>query len=147
MHGAPHEAFLGSGENMNDVIENEVTGIQHIGIPSGDMEATAAFFTALGFREIFRTTIAPENQFVRFFSLKDIQIETYAVQEPAAKSGAIDHFTLNVKDIERVYQGVRDAGFSAIEGKICYLPFFEQGVRYFTIEGPGKEKIEFNQKL
>jgi len=132
---------------MNDVIENEVTGIQHIGIPSGNMDATAAFLTAIGFRETYHTTIEAKDQLVRFFSLKGIQIETYAVEEPVAMSGAIDHFTLNVKDIERVYQGVRDAGFTAIEGKICYLPFFEQGVRYFTIEGPEKEKIEFNQKL
>jgi len=132
---------------MNDIIENVVTGIQHIGVPTGDMEATAAFFTALGFRETYRTVIKAKNQLVRFFSLKDVVIETYTVPEPSGKSGAIDHFTLNVTDIERVYELVRNAGFTAIEGEICCLPFFDNGVRYFTVEGPDKEKVEFNQKL
>lgn len=132
---------------MNDIIRDEVTGIQHIGIPTEDMEATTAFFTALGFQATYDAVIGESEQRVRFFSLNDIQIETYSVQKSAERSGAIDHFTLDVTDIERVYREVTAAGFAAIEGKICYLPFFENGVRYFTVEGPDKEKIEFNQKL
>jgi len=132
---------------MNDIIEDVVTGIQHIGIPTGNMEATAAFFAALGFRETYRTVIKDKNQLVRFFSLKNVVIEAYTVPEPTARSGAIDHFTLNVTDIERAYELVRNAGFTSIEGEICCLPFFDSGVRYFTVEGPDKEKVEFNQKL
>lgn len=132
---------------MNDIIKKEVTGIQHIGIPTRNMEATSAFLTALGFQATYDTVINGSNQTVRFFTLNGIQIETYSVHDPADRSGAIDHFTLNVTDIERVYQEVIAAGLTPIEGKICYLPFFENGVRYFTVEGPDKEKIEFNQKL
>lgn len=128
-------------------MKSEVTGIQHIGIPTGNMEATTAFLTALGFQTTYDTVIDGSNQSVRFFTLNGVQIETYSVRDPADRSGAIDHFTLNVTDIERVYREVAEAGFTAIEGKICYLPFFENGVRYFTVEGPDKEKIEFNQKL
>ena len=61
---------------------------------------------------------------------------------PNLKDGAID-----VIDIEAVFQVVASAGLPAIEGKICVLPFWERGVRYFTIYGPNAEKIEFIQKL
>ncbi len=28
-----------------------------------------------------------------------------------------------------------------------FLPFWENGVKFFTIEGPNKEKVEFSQYL
>ena len=30
---------------------------------------------------------------------------------------------------------------------VHFLPFWENGVKFFTIEGPNKEKIEFSQYL
>ena len=32
-----------------------------------------------------------------------------------------------------------------LDSEINSLPFFEKGVRFFTILGPNAEKIEFNQ--
>ena len=71
---------------MQNVLENIVKGIQHIGIPSGDLEAAAMFYTSLGFREIFRTVIGDENQHVRFFALNGIVIEAYEAKDSEMKS-------------------------------------------------------------
>ena len=30
---------------------------------------------------------------------------------------------------------------------VHFLPFWENGVKFFTIEGPNKEKVEFSQYL
>jgi lactoylglutathione lyase len=43
---------------------------------------------------------------------------------------------------------VKEAGtFKMLDQQVNGLPFWENGVKFFTIEGPNKEKIEFCEKL
>ena len=37
--------------------------------------------------------------------------------------------------------------FKMLDRQVNGLPFWENGVKFFTIEGPNKEKIEFCEKL
>ena len=39
------------------------------------------------------------------------------------------------------------AGLNSTQDTIHFLPFWENGVKFFTIEGPNKEKVEFSQYL
>ena len=59
----------------------------------------------------------------------------------------IDHVALDVKDIEEIYQYINQAGLNTTQDSIHFLPFWENGVKFFTIEGPNKEKVEFSQYL
>lgn len=61
--------------------------------------------------------------------------------------GAWDHIALNTDNIDEAYRAVREAGHRLAEGENgpVFLPYFEKGVRYFTIIGLNNEKIEFNQ--
>lgn len=61
--------------------------------------------------------------------------------------GALDHIALNVTDIEKVFRMVKEQGFTMLDTEIQFLPFWERGVKFFTILGPNKEKIEFSQYL
>ena len=63
------------------------------------------------------------------------------------KSGAIDHFALDVEDIQTVYEWLCANHYSMLTSGIEYLSFFEHGVAYCIIEGVNGEKIEFNQRL
>ena len=74
-------------------------------------------------------------------------METYENRAAVLKAGAIDHVALDVKDIEEVYQYINEQGLNTTKDTIHFLPFWENGVRFFTIEGPNKEKIEFSQYL
>lgn len=123
------------------------TGLQHIGVPTGDMDATIHFYHALGFETIFETVNAEAGGRVNFFKLGDLVIETYEVTNPAKAPGAVDHIAINVKDIEEAFRFVNEAGLNNTNDIIHSLPFFENGVKFFTIEGANKEKIEFNQFL
>lgn len=38
-------------------------------------------------------------------------------------------------------------GFSMLDTKIQFLPFWEHGVKFFTVLGPNEEKVEFSQHL
>ena len=123
------------------------TGLQHIGVPTGDMDATIHFYHALGFETIFETVNAEAGGRVNFFKLGDLVIETYEVTDPAKAPGAVDHIAINVKDIEEAFRVVNEAGLNNTNDIIHSLPFFENGVKFFTIEGANKEKVEFNQFL
>lgn len=120
------------------------TGIQHIGIPTKDMDASIRFYTGLGFENIYETL--NDGARVVFLKLRNLVIEIWEDAATGA-SGSIDHIAIDVIDIEEVFRIVTAAGLATIEGKICDLPFWERGVRYFMVSGPNAEKIEFIQKL
>ena len=63
--------------------------------------------------------------------------------------GAWDHIAMNVRDIDKVYEAVKAAGYTFAEGEDgpVYLPYYANGVKFFTIVGPNNEKLEFNQIL
>lgn len=128
-------------------LQELATGIQHIGIPTDDIEKTVAFYTGLGFETVLRTKNEAANEPVAFLRLKNLTIETYETRTATNRAGAIDHIALNVADIDRTFQAARAEGYSLLDSRVQFLPFWENGVKFFTIEGPNTEKIEFIQTL
>lgn len=84
---------------------------------------------------------------VVFLKVASLVIETYESKDAAMKSGAVDHIALDVKDIEKTYELINQEGLNTTKDPIHFLPFWENGVKFFTIEGPNKEKVEFSQYL
>lgn len=128
-------------------LQTYTTGIQHIGIPTNDIEKTIKFYRNLGFEIAFQTINEEANEKVAFLKLKTLVIETYENKLAKLTNGAIDHVAIDVKDIEEVYQHIEEKQMNTTKDEIHFLPFWENGVRFFTIEGPNKEKIEFSQYL
>jgi lactoylglutathione lyase len=125
---------------------NNITGIQHIGIPTKDMQKTLDFYNGLGFETVFETLNPASNEKVAFLRLKNLVIETYE-SAASGKPGAIDHVCLDVLNIENVFSELRSGEYNLLDDEIQFLPFWENGVRFVTIDGPNTEKIEFCQKL
>lgn len=125
--------------NLSKNFKENTTGIQHLGIPTEDIEKTVAFYHDLGFETSWT------NGEVAFLQLGTLVIETYKVDAAAKVNGAIDHVALNVKDIEAAWRDAQACGYETEDTEINFLPFFEKGVRFFTIIGPNREKVEFNQ--
>ena len=127
--------------NLRESFKKNVTGIQHLGIPTRNIRATMDFYRNLGFETIW------ENGEVAFMQLGTLVIETYLAEETAQRNGAIDHVALNVNDIEAAWRDAQACGYETQDTEINFLPFFERGVKFFTIIGPNREKVEFNQFL
>lgn len=121
-------------------------GLQHIGIPTTDMEESLIFYTELGFDVILTDTNPNTGKAVNFLRLQDLTLEVYEEDTSAMQTGSIDHIAINVSDIDAALYYVESRGLNNTEDVIHFLPYFN-GVKYFTIEGPNKEKIEFNQYL
>ena len=128
--------------NRADSFRSNVTGIQHLGLPTADLNKTIEFYQGLGFALEWQN---PGE--VAFLKLATLVIETYAVAAPPMMNGAIDHVALNVNDIEAAWRDAQACGYETEDTAINFLPFFEKGVRFFTIIGPNREKVEFNQYL
>jgi 4-hydroxyphenylpyruvate dioxygenase-like putative hemolysin len=126
-------------------MKNLITGLQHLGLPTKDYDATLKFYEGLGFEVIYSTINGSDK--VAFLKIGDFVIETYEMAETAGINGAIDHIALNVTDIESAFEKIKAGSYEMLDTEINYLPFFEKGVRYFTIIGPNAEKVEFNQIL
>ena len=90
-------------------IKENATGIQHIGIPTKDMDATIRFYESLGFERLYETRNKEEDdRRVIFFQLHDLVLETYEVKDPKMVLGAIDHFSINVKDIDDAFRFINE---------------------------------------
>ena len=121
-------------------------GIQHVGIPTDHLENTIHFYEDLGFQVILRTCVPEKNQYVAFLQLGNLVIETY--EDPVALcDGSINHIALNCLDIEKAYEAALNQKHLVLSYGIEALDFWERGVRFFIIQGPNKERIEFCQKL
>ncbi len=119
------------------------TGLQHIGVPTNDLNQTIDFYQSLGFELAHRTANGDEQ--VAFLKLGNLMIETYQNFKAARINGAVDHIAINVTDVEEARRIADSMGLEVIEEG--QLPFWENGVKYFTILGPNREKLEFNQYL
>lgn len=121
-----------------------INGLQHIGIPTDDMEATIGFYNKIGFEIAYETV--NEGDRVVFLEAGGLILETYEVTNPKKEHGAIDHIAIDVKDIEKVFDEINKMGLNNLSDTIHFLPFWKNGVRFFNIEGPNNEKIEFCQR-
>ncbi len=128
-------------------LREQLNGVQHIGIPTNDIENTIEFYQKLGFEIAFQTVNEEANEKVAFLKLHTLVIETYENKAAVMQSGVIDHIAIDVKDIEKVYAMINQAGLNSTQDTVHFLPFWENGVKFFTIEGPNKEKVEFSQYL
>lgn len=122
-----------------------MTGVQHVGIPTNDIDTTIAFYESLGFRNVYRTVNGSEE--VCFLRMGNLCIETYQNGKAALYAGAVDHIAIDVTDIDAAYQAVSELGCTFFEPGISSLPFWGNGIRYFIILGPNQEKLEFCQIL
>ena len=100
-----------------------ITGVQHVAVPTNDLEKTIEFYHSLGFTTALETYNEAAKHRAVFLQLGNLIIESYENGCAVGHPGAIDN------------EGIR------------FLPFWENGIRFFTIEGPNAEKIEFCQKL
>jgi lactoylglutathione lyase len=138
------------------LLKDNLQGLQHLGLPVTNLERSNAFYAQLGFTEAIRMDIQPKSETIRVAMMEHtgFVIELYELgleerREIAARSdGHIDHVALNVLDIDKAYAEIKAAGMEILEDNApVYLPFWEHGVKYFTVRGPDGEKVEFNQIL
>lgn len=127
-------------------ISSHLTGIQHVGIPTTNLEKTIHFYGALGFDT---AGIFPNGgSRCAFLRLGNLTLEVWTVDATADATGSINHFALDTTNIEQTYEAARELGLRIVEDSIQCIPsFWKKGIRYFNVLGPNQETIEFCQIL
>jgi catechol 2,3-dioxygenase-like lactoylglutathione lyase family enzyme len=128
-------------------IRKNITGLQHIGIPTNNIAKTIDFYQGLGFETVYQTYNKSADEKVAFLQLDNLVIETYENKTAEMKKGAIDHIALDVTNIDHVFKEVQANGYKMLNTSVQFLPFWECGVRFFTIVGANEEKIEFCERI
>ncbi|AEV30855.1 Glyoxalase/Bleomycin resistance protein/Dioxygenase superfamily [Sphaerochaeta pleomorpha str. Grapes] len=126
-----------------------VLALQHIGIPSSNLDRSSDFFLSLGFSVVQREKLPDSQKRVVFMQCSNVVLEIWeesSMQSPRSV-GAIDHIALDVSDIEAAYDEALEMDLSFVDQGIQFLPFGKSGVRYFSVFGPDNVIVEYNQKL
>ena len=66
-----------------------LTGVQHIGVPTNDLEKTVAFYETIGFQPVLEIVNEAANERVTFLQLKNLVIETYENHAASPSSSTI----------------------------------------------------------
>lgn len=122
-------------------------GLQHMGLPTNDLKATIAFYESLGFETVYQVKNEAAGEDVAFLRLKNLTIEAYENGRAAMRSGAIDHIAIDVDDVEAAYRLAQEQGYQIVSNGVEFLPFWQNGVKFFILLGPNQERVEFNQYL
>ncbi|WP_431223914.1 VOC family protein [Serratia sp. L9] len=130
---------------------NLLSGLAHIGFRTADIERATRFYRSLGFTAHQALSIEdPQGSIeVRFLALGEhLMLELYqlpwAGQQRSAAAFGIDHLALRVSDLVAAQQWVEELGYPLTEGP-TRQPSGRNGMRYFMIDGPDGERVEFNQ--
>lgn len=140
---------------MKDQVSNLINHLQHLGIPVTDITVSEAFYNRLGFIRVMQSAFNDDGETGTCVMLKNKRIILELYQLPAhklkeirdRKDGHIDHITFDVSDIDETFAALKDASFGIIEEEPVFLPFWQNGCKYFNILGPDGERLEFNQIL
>ncbi len=138
-----------------DTKKLSITKIQHVGIPTINLNKSQEFYESLGFTNVMSSNFEHDGSQGKAVMMKsgEILMEIYQLPESELdmirqrKNGIIDHIAFDVEDIDQAFYYLKGNGYMVIEDTPVYLPFWKNGCRYFTILGPDGERIEFNQIL
>ena len=127
-------------------VADYITGIQHVGIPSIDLDKTIAFYQSLGFTQA-GLFMNGQNR-CAFMRLNNLTIETWEGDPTNPTAGAINHISLNTPDVDRAFAAAKAQGLDLVNDEIQSIPtFWAKGIRFFNVLGPNHETIEFCEIL
>jgi catechol 2,3-dioxygenase-like lactoylglutathione lyase family enzyme len=138
------------------MINLKINYLQHVGIPVTDMSISEAFYEKLGFQNVMPSTFefnGEKGGIVAMMKQGDMIIELYQMPKTELakirkrKDGHIDHIAFDVDDIDATFVLLKENGFKILEEAPVFLSFWKKGCKYFNIEGPNGERLEFNQIL
>lgn len=141
--------------SKESLLQNNLGGLQHIGIPVSDLDRSVEFYKRFGFKRVLTSKVEEKEGTVKVAMMQHEKLiielyQLYGEELETLKSrsdGHVDHIAFNVKDIDKAFKEIKAAGFETIEDKPVFLDFWENGCKYFAIRGPGGEKLEFNEIL
>ena len=132
--------------NMNNLI----TGIAHLGLKVSDIDKSSAFYQTLGFSVTEKFAKKGENGevHVAFLTSPKLTLELYQLPDSidnnlSQSCNGIEHFALEVNDIDKMLNKIKALGYEINEGLVYEKREYCE-VSFFLISGPDGERVEFD---
>ena len=93
-------------------ISDYCTGLNHMGVPTLDIEKSIKFYLSIGFKIAQR--LCNNGQNVCFLQNGNLIVETYNREGAAMGDGAINHIAIDVHDIDKLFEIVKKKGFTLV---------------------------------
>ena len=124
--------------------------LDHLGIATSDLAKSVNWYVdTMGF-EVYGECIAEDGTPIKFLKNgQGVKYEFYELENPEpGVIDHIDHISFVSDDIEKDYEYCVSKGCKITTDGIEQIgAFWDNGCRFFKIEGPGGEKVEFDQIL
>ncbi len=127
-----------------NLCKSHIKGIQHIGIPTQKYQETLEFYQTLGFEIVNQEEYQGKN--VSFLRIGNVMLEVYESETTAEVTGSIDHIALSVEKVDRLFSWMQGT-FKLLSKEVEELPYWQNGIRFFKVEGPNHEVIELCEIL
>lgn len=128
---------------FNKSLAGYFNDVQHIGIPTDDMAKTIAFWEKLGFKKLGEFDTDDQGNEVVFMQYGHLTLEIWTGDGAVHETGAINHISLNTNDADAAFKAAKAEGFKLKDNEVQHLDFWDKGIKFFNIEGPNSETIEF----
>lgn len=129
-------------------MNNLIKGIAHLGLQVSDIDKSSSFYQTLGFSLTEKFSKKTDNGEVKvqFLTSPVLTLELYQLPDTIRSElvySGIEHFALEVSDIEKMMEKISKLGYAINEGPI-YEKREHCEVHFFLISGPDGERIEFD---
>ena len=126
-------------------LKEHIIGVSHIGIPVENTEAAVEQYRALGFELQEMFFIPGSQRRAAFIRGNGCTLEVYE-SITAGYHGVIDHLALAVDDMEATLKETEALGLPMLYGGTNGVDEPTWFSRFFTVQMPGGEKVEFNMR-
>lgn len=99
--------------------------LQHIGIPTDDLQKTVAFWEKLGFKMLGNFDTDDQGNEVVFMQYAHLTLEIWTGDGAVRQTGAINHISLNTSDADAAFKAAKAAGFKMKEDEVQHLDFWQ----------------------
>lgn len=128
-------------------IAEHVTGLQHLGLPTAALDETAAFYESLGFVRAHSTVNPGTGSGCAFSPAAACASKPTNAPRPPAGPEPSTTWPWTWTTLSPPGRKCGRPAWLPLEDAIQFLPFWENGVRFFNLLGPNGETVEFSQRL
>ena len=150
----------GKGPDGEGLCLNELSGasahplatFSYLRIPVADLRVTTAFYEELGFEFLFYLQEKDGGGrcdaaclALGDWIIKLVQREGWGPR--SARDSHLDHMALDIRCIGQAFASAKASQLELLHDQPQFLPFWQYGVRFFTLRGPDGQKVELSEML
>ena len=137
---------------LNQLENGALDNFSYLRMPVSDLRVTTAFYEEFGFERLFylQEEINGALCDVQCLKLGRWVVKLYQPDgwnRDKTRDSHHDHMALDVKNIDQAFASAKALRLELLNDSIQFLPFWQYGVRFFTLRAPDGQKVELSQML